>query len=107
MPMRVYRSARESCALQDHLESLVRRMYKGGIRYSEAIHEFRKVFVLTILREQEWNQRRAAKTLDVHLNTLRRLIRDLELDIKSLRTAQRRPPASEHPLPQEKNERAT
>ncbi len=82
-------------------------MYKGKIQYSEAVREFRKIFVLTVLREQEWNRTRAAKTLDVHLNTLRRLIRDFELDIKSLRTARRRPPASERPLPQEKKERAT
>jgi Fis family transcriptional regulator, factor for inversion stimulation protein len=93
--------------LQDHLDSLVLRMYKGGIRYSEAVREFRKVFVLTVLRGNEWNQTRTAETLDMHLNTLRRLIRDLELDIKSLRTARRRPAASAHPLPEEKKERAT
>src|SRR6266852_3202047 len=49
-------------------------MHKGGIRYSEALREFQKIFVLTVLREQKWNQVRAAETLDVHRNTLRRLI---------------------------------
>ncbi len=93
--------------MQDHLESLVLRMYKGGIRYSEALREFRKTFVLTVLREQKWNQARAAETLDVHRNTLRRLVRDFELDIRSLRGARRRPPESERPLPLEKKEQAT
>jgi Fis family transcriptional regulator len=93
--------------LQDNLGSLVLRMYKGGIHYSEALREFQKVFVLTVLREQNWNQVRAAETLDVHRNTLRRLIRQFQLDIRSSRTARRRPPESERPLPREKKERAT
>jgi DNA-binding NtrC family response regulator len=94
--------------LQDHLESLVLRMRKGGIRYSEGLREFEKIFVLTVLREQRWNQVRAAETLDVHRNTLRRLIQHFELDIKSLRAAGRpRPPESERPLPLEKKERVT
>ena len=93
--------------LQDHLEGFVLRMYKGGIRYTEALREFQKVFVLTVLREQNWNQTRAAKILDVHRNTLRRLIRQFQLDVRSSRTARRRPPESERPLPQEKKQRAT
>ena len=93
--------------MQDHLESLVLRMYKGGIHYSEALREFRKIFVLTVLREQKWNQARAAETLDVHRNTLRQLIREFQLDLRSLRTARRRPPESERPLPLGKKEQAT
>jgi transcriptional regulator with GAF, ATPase, and Fis domain len=92
--------------LEDHLESLVLRMYKGGIRYSEALREFQKIFILTILREQKWNQARAAKTLDMHRDTLRRLIRDFQLDIRSLRARRRRPPERMRPL-LEKKERAT
>jgi len=93
--------------LQDHLESLVLRMREGGIRYSEALREFQKIFVLTVLREQEWNQVRAAETLDVHRDTLRRLIHQFHLDIRSLRTTRRRPPESERPLPLEKEEQMT
>jgi len=93
--------------LEDHLESLVLRMYKGGMRYSEALREFQKIFILTFLREQKWNQARAAKTLDMHRDTLRRLIRDFQLDIRSLRTTLRRPPERVCPQPLEKKERAT
>ena len=83
------------------------RMYKGGIRYSEALREFQKAFILTVLREQNWNRTRAAETLDVHRNTLQRLIHQFQLDVKSSRTARRRPPESERPLPPEKKERVT
>ncbi len=93
--------------MQDDLDSLVLRMHKGGIRYSEALREFQKIFVLTVLREQKWNQVRAAEALDVHRNTLRRLIQQFQLDVKSLRTTRRRPPKSERPPPREKKEQAT
>ena len=93
--------------MEDHLENLVLRMYKGGILYSEAVREFQKVFVLTVLREQRWNQTRAAETLDVGRNTLRRLIHEFQLDIPSLRAARRRPPERARPLPLEKKQRAT
>jgi len=93
--------------VKDQLEGLVLQMYKGAIRYSEAVREFQKVFVLTVLRDQKWNQLKAAEKLSMHRNTLRRLIRDFQLDIRSLRGARRRPPESERPLPLEKKERAT
>jgi Fis family transcriptional regulator, factor for inversion stimulation protein len=94
--------------LEDQLQSLVLRMYKGGIRYSEALREFQKIFILAVLREQKGNRARAAKTLDMHRDTLRRFIRDFQLDIRSLRgDALRRPPGRVRPLPLEKKERAT
>ena len=91
------------------LENLTLKMYKSGIRYSEGLREFQKVFVLTVLREHKWNQFQAAKRLSMHRNTLRRLLRDFQLDIRSLRAAaaRRRPPGSERPLAPEKKERAT
>jgi Fis family transcriptional regulator, factor for inversion stimulation protein len=93
--------------LENHLESLVLRMYKGGILYSEAVREFQRVFVLTVLREQKWNQTRAAETLGMNRNTLRRLMHKFQLDIPSLRAARRRPPERARPQPLEKKQRAT
>ena len=90
------------------LENLTLQMYKSGIPYAEGLREFQKVFVLTVLREHKWNQFQAAKRLSMHRNTLRRLLRDFQLDIRSLRAAtRRRPPGSERPLTPEKKERAT
>jgi DNA-binding NtrC family response regulator len=94
--------------MKGQLENLTLQMYGSGIRYAEGLREFQKVFILTVLRDQKWNQVKAAKKLSVHRNTLRRLIRNLQLDIRSLRAAGgRRPPESERPLPLEKKERAT
>jgi Fis family transcriptional regulator len=85
--------------MKEQLESVVLQMYKAGVRCSEAVREFQKAFVLTVLKDQRGNQCRAAKKLGIHRNTLRRTIRDLEIDVGATRaTGRRRPPRSEVPM---------
>jgi DNA-binding NtrC family response regulator len=93
--------------MKQELERLTLQMYRDGLRYSDAVREFQKTFLATVLRDENANQLRAAKRLGIHRNTLRRQIRELELDIKSLRVARRRPPLSERVLVAQKNTRAT
>jgi hypothetical protein len=38
--------------VKEQLEKLVLEMYRSGIRYVEAVREFQRVFILTVLREQ-------------------------------------------------------
>jgi len=70
-------------------------MHRGGILYSEALCEFKKMFITTVLRESQGNQVQAARQLHKHRNTLRRLIKELEVDTRYLRQPPRRPPKSE------------
>ena len=85
--------------MKDQLESVILQMYEAGMRCSEAVREFQKVFILTVLKDQRGNQCKAAKKLGVHRNTLRRAIRLLQIDIGPTRaTGSRRPPRSEAPL---------
>jgi Fis family transcriptional regulator, factor for inversion stimulation protein len=93
--------------VKEQIEKLVLQMYRSGIRYSEAVHEFQSIFILTVLREQGANQVRAARKLGMHRNTLRRIIRNFELDIRSLRPSTRRPPLSERAVPVRMKARAT
>jgi Fis family transcriptional regulator, factor for inversion stimulation protein len=94
--------------VKDQLESLVLQMYKAGVRCSEAVREFQKAFILTVLKDQRGNQCNAAKKLGVHRNTLRRTIRDLEIDIGPTRgKGRRRPPRSELPMPPSVRRQAT
>ena len=51
------------------LENLVRHMYKSGLRYPEAVREFRKGFILTVLKEANGNQVWAAGKLGIHRNS--------------------------------------
>jgi Fis family transcriptional regulator, factor for inversion stimulation protein len=62
-------------AVKDQLDSLVVQMYKAGVRCSDAVQEFQKAFILTVLKEQRGNQCKAAEKLRMHRNTLRRTIR--------------------------------
>jgi Fis family transcriptional regulator, factor for inversion stimulation protein len=92
--------------VKEQLEKLVLEMYRSGIRYVEAVREFQRVFILTVLREQRANQFRAAQKLGMHRNTLRRVIRKLELDIRLLRPSTRRPPLGERAVSMVKKAKA-
>ena len=74
------------------LRLLVRRMHTTGILYYEALEEFKKQFILVVLREVNWNKSRAARLLGMHRSTLVRKLRELHIDIRALRNAERRPP---------------
>ena len=78
--------------MRGELDALISRMHKGGILYTEAVLEFRKAFIATVLRESNGNQSKAARELGMHRNTLSRTVSFLELDVRSLRPGSRRPP---------------
>ncbi|MDP9263612.1 MAG: histidine kinase [Acidobacteriota bacterium] len=88
--------------MKDQLETLVHQMYESGILYSEAVREFKKRFLLTVLQQNQGNQCRAARQLGMHRNTLSRTISELKLDIRAVRSGARRPPRSARPAPLEK-----
>ncbi len=88
--------------MKDQLEALVAQMYKSGILYSEAVREFKKRFIMTVLQEDHGNQCKAARELGMHRNTLSRTIEELNIDMRAVRTAGRRPPRSTRALVMEK-----
>lgn len=84
--------------MKDQLEALVGQMYKSGILYSEAVREFKKRFIITVLEECNGNQCKAARELGMHRNTLSRTLAELKLDVRTLRNGNRRPPRSARPI---------
>jgi Fis family transcriptional regulator, factor for inversion stimulation protein len=80
--------------VKDQLEALILQMYKSNILYSEAVREFKKRFILTVLEENKGNQCRAARELGMHRNTLSRTLTELKIDVRQLREGTRRPPRS-------------
>ncbi len=88
--------------MRDQLEALVAQMYQSGILYSEAVREFRKRFILTVLEQNNGNQCKAARQLGMHRNTLSRTITELKLDVRAVRAGVRRPPKSEKSYVMEK-----
>ena len=85
--------------MKAQLEELVMQMYRGGITYSEAVREFKKAFLVTVLKEHKGNQCKAAVDLKIHRNSLARTISDLQLDVRALRPGSRRPPGRAPSLP--------
>lgn len=78
------------------------QMYKSNILYSEAVREFKKRFIVTVLQENKGNQCRAARELGMHRNTLSRTISELKIDVRQLRDGTRRPPRSARPFSMER-----
>lgn len=80
--------------MKDQLEALILQMHKSGILYSEAVREFKKRFIITVLQENNGNQCKAARELGMHRNTLSRTLAELKVDLRSVRDGVRRPPQS-------------
>ena len=59
--------------MKDQLEALIRQMYSSNILYSEAVREFKKRFIITVLEENRGNQCKAARLLGIHRNSVRRI----------------------------------
>ena len=89
--------------MKAQLEDLVMQMYRGGITYAEAMREFKKAFLVTVLKEHNGNQCKAAVDLGIHRNSLARTISDLQLDVRALRPGGRRPPGREPSVSAVKN----
>ncbi len=87
--------------MKDQLEALILQMYKSNILYSEAVREFKKRFIVTVLEENGGNQCKAARELGMHRNTLSRTMQELRIDVRQLREG-KRPPRSARPILLEK-----
>jgi Fis family transcriptional regulator, factor for inversion stimulation protein len=91
--------------VKNELAVLVSQMHGSGILYSEAVREFKKVFIAHVLQQNKGNQCKAARQLGMHRNTLSRTLTELDLDVRDLRNRSkegRRPPRSATAPPLEK-----
>ena len=84
--------------MRRELESLVTQMHSSGIRYEEAVREFKRQYLREVLISHRGNQCKAADELGMHRNTLSRTMADLGLDLSDVRAGLKRPPRSERPV---------
>ncbi len=80
------------------LDSLVTQMHSSGVRYEEAVREFKRQYLREVLIAHRGNQCKAAEELGMHRNTLSRTMADLGLDLADVRAGLKRPPRSERPV---------
>jgi len=95
----VLQGAEKRRRVKDQLEALILQMYKSNILYSEAVREFKKRFIVTVLEENLGNQCKSARELGMHRNTLSRTMDELKIDVRQLRAGAKRPPRSARPIP--------
>ena len=88
--------------MKDQLEALILQMVRSNILYSEAVREFKKRFIVTVLEENRGNQCKAARELGMHRNTLSRTMQELKIDVRPLRDGAKRPPRSARPIGMER-----
>jgi DNA-binding protein Fis len=88
--------------VKDQLQTLVQNMYRSNILYSEAVREFKRCFIATVLEENKGNQCRAARQLGMHRNTLSRTLEELKINVREFRDGGRRPPRGTRPAVYEK-----
>jgi len=80
------------------LDSLVTQMHSSGIRYEDAVREFKRSYLREVLVAHRGNQCKAAEELGMHRNTLSRAMAELGLSLAEVRAGVKRPPRSERPV---------
>lgn len=81
--------------MKRELDSLVTHMHSSGIRYEDAVREFKKQYLREVLIAHRGNQCKAAEEMGMHRNTLSRTMAELDLSLAEVRATLKRPPRSE------------
>ncbi len=84
--------------MRRELDSLVTQMHSSGMRYEEAVREFKRQYLREVLVSHRGNQCKAAEELGMHRNTLSRAMAELGLELSEVRATLKRPPRSERPV---------
>jgi len=82
-------------SVRRELDILVSQMHSNGIRYEDAVRDFKRQYLREVLVAHRGNQCKAAEELGIHRNTLSRAMAELELDLAEVRAGLKRPPRSE------------
>jgi len=69
----------------ERMAMVVHDLNKGGIRYAEAVREFKKRFLIAVLIQCNGNSCRAASVVRMHRNTFSRTCAELKIDAGSYR----------------------
>jgi Fis family transcriptional regulator len=81
------------------LENIISQMHTTGIRYEDAVRQFKRQYLLEVLRTHRGNQCKAAEELNMHRNTLSRTMAELDLEVAEVRAGLKRPVRSERLMP--------
>ena len=80
----------EKQSIGERLDAVIVDVRDGRLTFGEAVKEFRKRYIEHVLRTHYGNQVKAARELQMHRNSLRRLITELGIDLDSTRKPRHR-----------------
>lgn len=81
--------------MKRELDSLVTQMHSTGIRFEDAVRQFKRQYLIEVLTAHRGNQCKAADELGMHRNTLSRIMAELGLEVAEVRAGLKRPVRSE------------
>ncbi len=84
--------------MKRELDNLVTQMHSTGMAYEDAVKQFKRQYLLEVLRAHRGNQCKAAEELGMHRNTLSRTMAELSLGVAEVRAGLKRPVRSERLL---------
>jgi len=79
--------------MKSRLEALVSEMVERGILFEDAVAEFEKYFILSVLKRTKGNLSKAADELRIHRNTLSKRVEKYYQNGHMLGARHRRPRA--------------
>ena len=85
--------------MKRELDTLITQMHSTGVRYEDAVRQFKRQYLLEVLQAHRGNQCKAADELGMHRNTLSRTMAELELEVSEVRAGLKRPVRSERLIP--------
>ena len=65
--------------IAERLQKLVDEMVDKSVQFEDAVHEFEKRFIATVLRQHDGSLTKAADALGIHRNTLTRKIEEYKI----------------------------
>ena len=66
--------------MNNQFDRLITQMVESGVFFQDAVSEFEKRYIRSVLESKGWNQLQAAKTLGIHRNTLGRKIDEYKIE---------------------------
>jgi DNA-binding NtrC family response regulator len=97
-PVKLNQQFAQEVDVRRELDSLVAQMHSSGIRYEDAVREFKRQYLREVLVAHRGNQCKAAEELGMHRNTLSRAMAELGLELAEVRAGLKRPVRSERPV---------
>lgn len=79
--------------MKSRLEALVAEMVERGILFEDAVAEFEKHFILSVLKHTNGNLSKAAEELRIHRNTLSKKVEKFYQNGQMIGARHRRPRA--------------